>query len=132
MAAVLKSGQTTREWVAAINRGLPVRAAMELKSLLGIGNDALAGLLGVSGRTVARMDPGHGRLDAVAGDRLFRVSRIVALAVDVLEDEAAAVRWMKSSQRALGDAIPLELVGTDVGARAVEALLGRMEFGVYT
>src|ERR1043166_1413182 len=125
MAAILKPGQSTLESVAAINRGLPVRAAMELKALLGIGNEALAGLLGVSGRTVARLEPTHGRLDAVASDRLYRVSRVVALAVEVLEDETAAVRWLKSSQRALGEAIPLELVGTDVGARAVEALLGR-------
>jgi len=28
--------------------------------------------------------------------------------------------------------VPLELAETDVGSRAVEALLGRMEHGVYT
>ena len=39
---------------------------------------------------------------------------------------------MKTPQRALGGAIPLRLAETDVGTRAVEALLGRMEHGVYT
>jgi uncharacterized protein (DUF2384 family) len=32
----------------------------------------------------------------------------------------------------LGSVQPLELAQTDVGSRAVEALLGRMEHGVFT
>jgi uncharacterized protein (DUF2384 family) len=39
---------------------------------------------------------------------------------------------MKTPQRALAGAVPLHLAQTDVGTRAVEALLGRMEHGVYT
>jgi putative toxin-antitoxin system antitoxin component (TIGR02293 family) len=50
----------------------------------------------------------------------------------VLEDQGAAARWMKTPQRSLSGAAPLHLARTDVGTRAVEALLGRMEHGVYT
>lgn len=132
MAAVLAPTTTTLELVAQIKRGLPARAAFDLKELLGVSNESLAQLLGMSVRTFARLDRAKGVLDAVSSDRLHRVARLVGMAVDVLEDEAAAVRWLKMPQHALGDAVPLDLLGTDVGARAVEVLLGRMEYGVYT
>ena len=86
----------------------------------------------MSSRTLARLDPAKSRLDVVSGDRLVRSARLFAIAADVLEDSEAAARWLKAPQRALGGAVPLELAHTDVGTRAVEALLGRMEHGVYT
>ena len=55
-----------------------------------------------------------------------------SIASEVLEDADAAARWLKSPQRGLAGAIPLELARSDVGARLVETLLGRMEHGVYT
>lgn len=122
----------TLEWVERINAGLPAASAVAFKVALGLTNDELAALLGVSPRTLGRWVPSHVRLDAVAGDRLYRCARLFAVAEEVLEDRAAAVRWLRSPQRALGGAVPLALAATDIGTRAVEALLGRMEHGVYT
>ena len=132
MAAIPATTATTLELVARIQRGLPARAAFELKALLGASNETVARLLGMSLRSFARLDRAKGVLDAVSSDRLHRVARVVWTAVDVLEGEGAAVRWLKAPQGALGGAVPLDLLGTDVGARAVEVLLGRMEHGVYT
>jgi putative toxin-antitoxin system antitoxin component (TIGR02293 family) len=81
---------------------------------------------------VARLDPVKSHLDAVSGDRLVRSARLYAIAVDVLEDPESAAQWLKAPQPALGGAVPLELAQTDVGTRAVETLLGRMEHGVFT
>ena len=131
MAAALQDSRTTLEVVEAIDRGLPVSSALELKALLGLSNGQLAVLLGMSPRSLARLDR-NGTLDPVSGDRLYRALRVVVQAIEVLEDEPAAVNWLKSAQRALGDTMPLDLLRTDVGARAVESLLGRMEYGVYT
>lgn len=123
---------TAGEWVARIRSGLPAASAMAFKEALGLTNEQLAAVLGVSPRTLARLDPARSQLDAVSGDRLVRSARLYAIAADVLEDAPAAAQWLKSPQRALGGAVPLELAQTDVGARAVEALLGRMEHGVFT
>jgi putative toxin-antitoxin system antitoxin component (TIGR02293 family) len=123
---------TTNEWVARIRAGLPAASAIAFKTALGLTNEELASVLGVSPRTVARLDPASSHLDPVSGDRLVRSARLYAIVAEVLEDAPAAARWLKSPQRALGGALPLELAQTDVGARAVEALLGRMEHGVYT
>lgn len=121
-----------REWVESIRAGLPVASALAFKDALRLTNDELAALLGLSARTLVRWTPGKSRLDLASGDRLVRSARLFTIATEVLEDDDAAVDWLHSPQKALGDAVPLELAATDVGARAVETLLGRMEHGVYT
>ena len=131
-AAIAGEPTTTGEWVERIRSGLPAASALAFKKALGLTNEELASVLGVSLRTVARLDPAKSHLDPVSGDRLVRSARLYAIASEVLEDATAAARWLKSSQRALGGAVPLELAQTDVGSRAVEALLGRMEHGVFT
>ena len=130
--ALARDPTSVREWVEQIRAGLPVASAFALKNALRLNNEELAALLGVSARTVARWNPGKSKLDLVSGDRLVRAARLVAIAAEVLEDNEAAVHWLRSPQRGLDGAIPLEIAATDVGARAIEALLGRMEHGVYT
>ena len=124
-AAIASEPATAGEWAARIHSGLPAASAFAFKAALDLTNEQLASVLGVSPRTLAR-------LDLVSGDRLVRSARLFAVATDVLEEAEAAARWLKAPQRALGGATPLDLAQTDVGARAVEALLGRMEHGVYT
>ena len=131
-AVIASEPASTGEWVARIRSGLPAASALAFKAALGLTNEELASVLGVSLRTVARLDPARSHLDPVSGDRLVRSARLYAIASEVLEDGSLAARWLKSPQRALGGAVPLELAQTDVGSRAVEALLGRMEQGVYT
>jgi putative toxin-antitoxin system antitoxin component (TIGR02293 family) len=131
-AAIAAEPATTQEWVARIRSGMPAASALAFKAALSLTNEELAAVLGVSLRTVARLDPAKSHLDPVSGDRLVRSARLYAIAAEVLEDGAEAARWLKSPQRALGGAVPLELAQTDVGSRAVEALLGRMEHGVFT
>ena len=131
-AIVASEPATTGEWVACIQEGLPAASALAFKAALDLTNEELASVLGVSPRTVARLDPAKSHLDPVSGDRLVRSARLYSIAAEVLEDVQAAARWLKSPQRALGGAIPLALAQTDVGSRAVESLLGRMEHGVYT
>ena len=131
-AAIAAEPATTTEWVARIRSGLPAASALAFKKALGLTNEELASVLGVSPRTVARLDAAKSHLDPVSGDRLVRSARLYAIAAEVLEDATAAAQWLKASQRSLGGAIPLELAQTDVGSRAVEALLGRMEHGVFT
>ena len=130
--AVPREPATVRDWVESIRAGLPVASALAFKDALRLTNDELAGLLGLSARTLMRWSPGKSKLDLASGDRLVRSARLFTIATEVLEDDDAAVAWLRAPQPALGDAVPLELAATDVGGRAVEALLGRMEHGVYT
>jgi putative toxin-antitoxin system antitoxin component (TIGR02293 family) len=124
--------RTTAEWQVVLRKGVPVQSAEALKRRIAIGDDVLAGLLGVSEKTLSRARTASARLDPVASDRLFRVARIGALAIEVLEGEAPAVHWLKRPQIGLGGSTPLSLLTTDVGCAEVEKLLLRIEHGVYT
>jgi len=53
-------------------------------------------------------------------------------AVEVMESEETARQWLTSPQFGLGGAAPLDYAETEVGAREVEDLLGRIEYGVYS
>jgi putative toxin-antitoxin system antitoxin component (TIGR02293 family) len=63
----------------------------------------------------------------------LRTSRIFARAVEFFEgDRDAASAWMLSPLPGLGGASPRDAVKTNLGARDVENLIGRMEHGVYS
>jgi putative toxin-antitoxin system antitoxin component (TIGR02293 family) len=123
--------RTAADWQDVVRRGVPVESAEALKRWIAVGDDVLAELLGVSQKTLSRARTASARLDPVASDRLFRVARIGALAVEVLEDEGRALGWLKRPQIGLGGRTPLSLLTTDVGSAEVEKLLLRIEHGVY-
>jgi putative toxin-antitoxin system antitoxin component (TIGR02293 family) len=128
---LLVEPRNAAEWQEVLKDGMPFAAAESLKRWLPIGDEALAELLGVSPKTLSRARASNARLDLVASDRLLRVARIAALAIEVLEDEARARGWLKRAQIGLGGRAPLSLLATDLGCAEVEQLLLRIEHGVY-
>jgi putative toxin-antitoxin system antitoxin component (TIGR02293 family) len=84
----------------------------------------------IAPRTLTRRRE-EGRFDADESERLVRLGRLVDLAVQLFEgDLPGARRWLAAPQPALGGRTPLELSRTEVGAREVEALIGRLEHGI--
>ncbi|MGV3772845.1 MAG: antitoxin Xre/MbcA/ParS toxin-binding domain-containing protein, partial [Verrucomicrobiales bacterium] len=71
-------------------------------------------------------------LDREESDRVVRFARLFGLAVQVMESTEAARAWLNSPQYGLGGATPLDYAETEWGAREVEELLGRIEYGVYS
>lgn len=62
-----------------------------------------------------------------------RILRIFGKAVALFEGDVESARtWLSSPQRALGEAVPLEMPTTEIGAREVEDLIGRIEHGVLS
>lgn len=117
--------------VEAIQSGLAVSELDVLRESLGISMESLAPKLGLSKATLHRRKA-TGRLHAAESDRVVRYARLVGKAREVLESEDAARMWLRSPQMGLGGAVPLDYAETEVGAREVEDLLGRIEHGVYS
>ena len=65
-------------------------------------------------------------------DRSTRVAGVMARAEEALGSREKASRWMRKNNRALGGKRPLDLLESDAGARMVERILGRIEYGVYS
>lgn len=116
-----------------IEAGLPRETAEQVRDHLQLTEQEMAACLGISTKTLQRLaKQPKGLLSQVQGDRLYRLARIVTLAEQVFEDTGRAHSWLREPQRGLGYRIPLELMRTEVGAREVENLLGRIEYGVLS
>lgn len=122
---------TAPRLIEAVRAGLPASELFELKAALDVPNEALAPMAGMSKATLGRRRPDQ-RLSPEEGDRVVRFARLLGLAVDVMGDLEHARRWMKSPQVGLGGSTPLDYALTEIGAREVEDLLGRIEHGVYS
>jgi putative toxin-antitoxin system antitoxin component (TIGR02293 family) len=116
---------------AQLRLGLPYSALEAVASGFEIAPADLVTVLRVPPRTLARRKR-EKRLHADESDRLFRLGRIAALAQEALGSRAKATRWLHQPNTALGGAVPLRQLDTDVGARQVEDVLLRIAHGVYS
>jgi putative toxin-antitoxin system antitoxin component (TIGR02293 family) len=115
-----------------VRKGLPARAVIALSVRLAVGSTVLSGKLGIPQRTMTRRLSQRSRLSAAESDRTVRLARVYAQAVEMIGDEQKAVEWLRTPNRALGGERPLDELDTDLGARAVEDVLGRIAYGVYS
>jgi putative toxin-antitoxin system antitoxin component (TIGR02293 family) len=83
-------------------------------------------------RTLSNRRSTTGRLTTEESDRLVRVVRIIALAHDTFQDVENSASWLRRPNRSLGGIRPIDLLKTDNGSRLVEAVLGRIGYGVYS
>jgi putative toxin-antitoxin system antitoxin component (TIGR02293 family) len=118
--------------VKVLEAGLPVTELTDLQASLAIPADKLAPMLGISKATFHRRKGAGSKLKPAVSDRVVRFARLLGKAVDVFGDLEDAKQWLNSAQFGLGGAVPLEYAKTEVGAREVENLLGRIEYGVYS
>jgi putative toxin-antitoxin system antitoxin component (TIGR02293 family) len=119
----------TLDLAKAVSSGLSVEVVDRLCKLVGPDDSKLRHLI-VPKATLARRHRGPGRLSAEESNRLARLARLWAFAFDVWKSAAAAQRFLAEPHPLLRGRVPRELaIESDIGARAVEDLLGGLKFG---
>jgi len=121
----------------ATRRGLPAETAAQLVEVIfvhGIGPPAMGPLGALIGslRHAADRSVSPARLTPEQSDMVIRTASTLAKAIDTLGDREKAAHWLTAPNRALGGEIPITLLDTSAGAHEVEALLDRIEYGVYS
>jgi len=117
--------------IRRVREGFPVAAVERLQRAFALSTDEVTALVQIPPRTMTRRKA-TGRLKADESDRVLRALRLMHRATVLFNnDPAAAKAWMTTPQRGLGGAVPLDLAGTELGAREVEDALGRIEDGVF-
>ncbi len=120
------------ELLRTVERGVPFEALARLQRNLELSQIDLLDVVQIPQRTLTRRKR-EGRLKPDETDRLLRAGRLFGRAIELFGGEpAAARRWLATPQAVLGGAAPWELARTEVGAREVEAVIGRIEHGVYS
>src|SRR2546428_3398240 len=123
---------STGELISQVERGFSFKSLRRLESHSGLPISMIASIIGIPERTLARRKTA-GRLTLEESERLLRVSTVFEKAVELFEgDVEAAVKWLTTSQRALGHNPPLAYARTELGAREAESLIGRLELGVFS
>jgi len=112
-----------------VSEGLPANTLETVRTKLSLSKREFANVIQISERTLSRRAK-EDTLPLDESDRVYRFSRLIEFASNVLGGEDDAREWMKEENFALGNATPLEYARTEPGAELVEQLLGRIEHGI--
>jgi len=120
----------TYELLEKIKHGLSYSTWERFEKQTEFSRDTLLTLMQISPRTLHRRKE-EGRLHPDESDRLLRATRVYYKTLELFEeDKQQATHWLTSFQPALGGSTPLDYAATELGAREVEALIGRLEYGI--
>ena len=127
-AALGRTLATEDDLRSAIREGFPNEVVGSVMDSAGLTLKELSRSLNLSPRSLQRR--GHqGHLARHESDRIYRLARTVALAKHYIGGKDSAARWLRRPNRALGGSAPLDLMDTELGARTVENVLGRIAYG---
>ncbi|MDQ3061257.1 MAG: DUF2384 domain-containing protein [Acidobacteriota bacterium] len=115
-----------------VEAGFSFDALERLGKTTGLSLERLRVAVRITPRTLTRRKK-EKKLSPEESDRLVSVSRLLAQTFELFEGNAdAGMRWFQSPNRALNGQSPIEVAATETGAREVENLIGRLEYGVFT
>jgi len=126
-AAVLEASEPM-SMVLPLREGFPLSHFLGLVREIGIPESRLADLIGIAVRTLARRKE-EGRFRTDESERLWRVERVLAMAVSLLGSTGGR-DWLLRACPALQGNIPLNLCDTEAGARQIELVLSRLAEGI--
>ncbi len=118
--------------IKVLDKGVPFATLTRFQNKSGLPASVIAKVLRLPRRTLARRKRAA-RLSGPESERLYRLAGLYERAASLFEGDASAARhWLQSPNRGLANITPLALAESEIGARAVEDLMGRLEHGVYS
>ncbi len=115
--------------IAAIRKGYPARILKDTSRFFNVPDARIQAIARIPASTASRLEKVNAKIDPGASERIYRMGTVARMAINVFEDDAAALAWMRQPNRALGDAAPLELMDTEPGAVAVRQVLNAIASG---
>jgi putative toxin-antitoxin system antitoxin component (TIGR02293 family) len=114
---------------ALVQKGLPWSEVEFLAEQLGVTLAEFSELLGVSEPTFFRRRK-QKRFTPDESDHIMRFARLWSMALETFEQEEGARTWLKAPAIGLKGRVPLQVSRSETGAREVEALLQRIDYGI--
>ena len=131
LPALLRVVRSPLDWAETAKAGLPVSLTDALLDARFVSRDELERLV-IPRRTLAYRRARRQRLSPEESDRVLRIIHIVTRADEVFGDHDKAHTWLRRPNRGLRGLRPIELLDTDGGTEAVDTVLGRIEYGVFS
>ena len=122
----IRSGE---ELASLVEKRLPATA---VKALVRGGlSDAEVYQLIVPRRTLAHRIAKHQPLSQDESDKAVRVARITAMAEQGFGEPARAWRWLRKPKSRFEGKTPVDMLATEAGARLVEEIIVRIDYGMF-
>lgn len=113
----------------AIEQGFPINTIDRVVKLIAPENPSFAFEI-IPRATLSRYNRSHRPLTSEQSDRVARLARIWTIAYSVWKSQDATRRFLFEPHQLLGGQRPIDMVRNNtVGARMVEEILGRLEYG---
>lgn len=127
------AGKTSPQHLnALVNEGLPSASIEKLEHAYRVTRKEIATALRIPMTTLSRRMV-DGRLNTDESDRVVRFARLKDLALKMMQgDDEQAIAWLRTPAPILGNESPFVHATTEVGAREVEMLIGRIRHGVFS
>jgi putative toxin-antitoxin system antitoxin component (TIGR02293 family) len=119
---------STADLARIVSHRIPLRALAHVQRL-GLFSDGEIQRFIIPARTRRHREEKKERLTVEESDRLVRMARVQALAEDVFGDPSRANRWLRESLGELSGTAPLDWARTEAGARVVEEILAKIDWG---
>ncbi len=130
--SVVGTPRSEFDFIAIIRLGLPSDVIKSIVKSSSITEDVICKALRIARRTVARRQSNGERLKATESERIYRLSRVLVSAREVLGDKSKAKEWLLTHNSALNGQRPIDLLDTGIGFSDCMDVLQRIEFGVYS
>lgn len=111
-----------------VSRRIPLRALTHIQRQ-GLFSDAEIQRFIIPARTRRHREQKKEPLTVEESDRLVRMARVQAIAEDVFGDSTRANQWLREPLGELSGTAPLEWARTEAGARLVEGILAKIDWG---
>lgn len=112
----------------ALEQGIPAAWARGLESQ-GLTRQDIRRI--IPDRTLDRRIAKGEMLKIEEADGLARLLRVVKAARELFQNDTNADTFLRSPNPALGERTPIEMAQTDIGAREVETIIGRLSHGIF-
>lgn len=112
----------------ALEKGIPAAWARSLESQ-GLTRDDIRRI--IPDRTLDRRIAAGQNLKIEEADGLARLLRVVRAARELFRNDENADIFLRNPNPALGERIPIHMAQTDIGAREVETIIGRLTHGIF-
>jgi putative toxin-antitoxin system antitoxin component (TIGR02293 family) len=119
---------STADLARMVTLRIPLKSLEHLTRSGSFSDEEISDLV-IPARTHRHRKQKHERLSVEESDRLVRLTRIQALAEDVFQDIEKANTWLRAPLGELSNEKPLEIAQTEAGARVVEQILAKIDWG---
>jgi putative toxin-antitoxin system antitoxin component (TIGR02293 family) len=131
-ASVVGSPRSDFEFIEILRNGLPSKVIECVVKSSAVSEDVIYNSLRIAKRTAARRKATASRLKATESELIYRFSKVVVVAMEILGNRDKARQWLLTENRALHGERPIDLLDTAIGFDDVMDVLHRIEFGVYS